>query len=156
MRSGPNSGSLEICHIILRHRCCLSCWNVVGKSRISTLCCRKRLANRITAAPGNSAYGRLSVMVQASSSVEPLIEVLQRASHRFQKWTRGGSDHPKQGKVHRIQCMDTLTHVVRQCFSQRRKTLRNNLKEIIKPEEFDYLRNRSAGSSGTTVCGYLY
>ena len=29
---------------------------------------QKEVANRITAAPGNSAYGRLSVMVQASSS----------------------------------------------------------------------------------------
>ena len=39
----------------------------------------------------------------------------------------------------RIQCMDTLTDLVRQSFGQRRKTLRNNLKEIIRPEEFDYL-----------------
>ena len=35
--------------------------------------------------------------------------------------------------------MDTLTDVVRQAFSQRRKTLRNNLRDILTSEEFEVL-----------------
>ncbi|HBX26544.1 MAG TPA: 16S rRNA (adenine(1518)-N(6)/adenine(1519)-N(6))-dimethyltransferase, partial [Gammaproteobacteria bacterium] len=38
-----------------------------------------------------------------------------------------------------IRCMDTLTHLVRQSFGQRRKILRNNLKDVISLEEFDDL-----------------
>ena len=102
---------------------------------------QKEVANRITATPGNSAYGRLSVMVQASSLVEPLIEVTPESFAPVPKVDSGVVRIiPDRNRRHRIQCMDTLTNVVRQSFSQRRKTLRNNLKEIIKPEEYDYLR----------------
>ena len=101
---------------------------------------QKEVANRITAAPGNSAYGRLSVMVQASSSVESLIEVPPESFAPIPKVDSGVVRIiPNRNRRHRIQCMDALTYVVKQSFSQRRKTLRNNLKEIIKPEEFDYL-----------------
>ena len=41
--------------------------------------------------------------------------------------------------------MDTLTDLVRQSFGQRRKTLRNNLKDIISLEEFDYLEINPQG-----------
>ena len=36
--------------------------------------------------------------------------------------------------------MNAITQVVRQAFSQRRKTLRNNLKDIISLDEFEVLR----------------
>jgi 16S rRNA (adenine1518-N6/adenine1519-N6)-dimethyltransferase len=101
---------------------------------------QKEVANRIAAAPGSSAYGRLSVMIQASSSVEPLIEVPPESFVPVPKVDSGVVRIiPNRNKRQRIQCMETLTHVVRQSFSQRRKTLRNNLKKIIRPEEFDYL-----------------
>ena len=72
--------------------------------------------------------------------MEPLIEVPPESFAPVPKVDSGVVRIiPDRNRRHRIQCMDTLTHVVRQSFSQRRKTLRNNLKEIIRPEEFDYL-----------------
>ena len=98
------------------------------------------------AAPGNSAYGRLSVMVQATSSVEPLIEVPPESFAPIPKVDSGVVRIiPNRNRRHRIQCMDTLTNLVRQSFGQRRKTLRNNLKDIISLKEFDYLEINPQG-----------
>ena len=58
--------------------------------------------------------------------------------------------------------MDTLTHVVRQAFSQRRKTLRNNLKDILTSEEFEVLGinpqdrpERLSVQTYVELCNYL-
>ena len=60
---------------------------------------------------GNSAYGRLSVMIQATSSVKPLFDVSPRA-HQPQKWNMCSRIIPNMSKRVRIQCMDTLTDLV--------------------------------------------
>jgi len=101
---------------------------------------QEEVVNRIAAAPGNSAYGRLSVMIQATSSVEPLIKVFPESFVPAPKVDSGVIRIiPDKSKRCRVQCFNTLTYIVRQAFSQRRKTLRNNLKEVISLNEFDYL-----------------
>ncbi len=101
---------------------------------------QKEVLNRIAAAPGNSAYGRLSVMIQATSSVEPLFDVSPESFTPVPKVDSGMIRIiPDGSKRARIRCMDTLTHTVKQSFGQRRKTLRNNLKDVIRLEEFGYL-----------------
>jgi 16S rRNA (adenine1518-N6/adenine1519-N6)-dimethyltransferase len=93
---------------------------------------QKEVVDRLAANPSSSDYGRLSVMVQYHCSVEQLIDVPPSAF----------SPQPKvNSAVVRLtphamlphQATDPLffSQLVRTAFSQRRKTLRNNLKLFI-------------------------
>ena len=118
----------------------------VGQIKDIHVMLQKEVVNRIAAAPGNSAYGRLSVMIQATSSVEPLFDVSPESFTPAPKVESCAIRIiPNTSKRVRIQCMDTLTDLVRQSFGQRRKTLRNNLKDIISLKEFDYLEINPQG-----------
>lgn len=101
---------------------------------------QKEVVNRITANAGESAYGRLGVMIQATTRVEFLIDVPPESFTPAPKVDSGVIRiTPDADKRARIQSKETLRTVVRQAFSQRRKTLRNNLKELISTEEFAHL-----------------
>lgn len=99
---------------------------------------QKEVVDRICADPGSGTYGRLSVMVQYYCHAEKLFKVppgaftpqpkvdsaiirlVPRASEECQ------ADNPKQ--------LETL---VRLAFAQRRKTIRNNLKNHIDLDALD-------------------
>jgi 16S rRNA (adenine1518-N6/adenine1519-N6)-dimethyltransferase len=101
---------------------------------------QKEVVNRIVAEAGESAYGRLGVMIQASAHAESLIDVPPESFAPAPKVDSGVIRIiPDTDKRARIQSMDMLTKVVKQAFSQRRKTSRNNLKELISTEEFEDL-----------------
>ncbi|CAI8311424.1 MAG: 16S rRNA (adenine(1518)-N(6)/adenine(1519)-N(6))-dimethyltransferase RsmA [Oceanospirillales bacterium TMED33] len=124
---------------------------------------QKEVVNRIAAVPGESAYGRLGVMIQATASVEPLIEVPPESFAPPPKVDSGVIRIiPCARKRSLIASMQTLTHVVRQAFSQRRKTLRNNLKDILTSEEFEVLGinpqdrpERLSVQTYVELCNYL-
>jgi len=93
---------------------------------------QKEVVERLAAQPGCKAYGRLSVMVQYHCQVESLLDVPPEAFN----------PQPKvDSAVVRLTPYDALPFpaknlqqfefVVRSAFSQRRKTLRNNLKGIV-------------------------
>lgn len=97
---------------------------------------QKEVVDRIAAQPGGRVYGRLSVMIQTYFKVTPLFLV---PSHAF-------SPSPKvESAILRLLPDDQYsTHIkdhasyrslIRQAFSQRRKTLRNTLKKICTPEQ---------------------
>ena len=71
---------------------------------------QKEVVERMTAAPGSNDYGRLSVMLQYFFEMEPLINVPPEAF----------SPAPKVDSA----------RLVKAAFHQRRKTIRNNLKEL--------------------------
>ena len=101
---------------------------------------QKEVVNRIAAAPGESAYGRLGVMIQATARVEPLIDVPPESFAPPPKVDSGVIRIiPDANKRALIESTDALTQVVRQAFSQRRKTLRNNLKDVVSLDEFEAL-----------------
>lgn len=93
---------------------------------------QKEVVERITAQPGNSHYGRLSIMLQYYCQVEQLFNVapgaffpppkVESAVFRLIPY----STPPFVAKDEKL-----LSHVVSQSFSQRRKTIRNNLKGMI-------------------------
>jgi len=97
---------------------------------------QKEVVERLSAAPGSSAYGRLSVMVQYRCRVENLFTVhpgsfipapkVDSAIVRLIPY----SQPP-------IQVYDEkqLSRLVTQAFSQRRKTLRNTLKTLLSAEQ---------------------
>lgn len=98
---------------------------------------QKEIVQRMIAAPGDSNFSRLSVMVQYRFDVELLIEVPPEAF----------TPAPKvDSAVVRLIPLHPLPHaardealferVVAAAFSQRRKTLRNSLSSMVTPTDF--------------------
>ena len=92
---------------------------------------QKEVVDRIVSAPGNKHYGRLSVMLQAYCSAQYLFEV---PPHAFQPAPKVDSAIlrlvPGTPFEDQIDEFSDFENLVRQAFSQRRKTLKNTLKSI--------------------------
>lgn len=97
---------------------------------------QKEVVERITAFPGHSAYGRLSVMVQYHCQVEALFTVKPGAFNPPPKVDSAVVRLIPYGEIPYIARDPTLfAEVVRLAFSQRRKTLRNSLRLLFTPEQ---------------------
>jgi 16S rRNA (adenine1518-N6/adenine1519-N6)-dimethyltransferase len=95
---------------------------------------QREVVERIAAEPRNKAYGRLSVMVQAFCRVVSLFNIgpgaftpAPKVESAFLRLT------PYRPLPHPIADTATLSSLVAQAFSQRRKTLRNTLKGFLPP-----------------------
>ncbi|MBT8140730.1 MAG: 16S rRNA (adenine(1518)-N(6)/adenine(1519)-N(6))-dimethyltransferase RsmA [Gammaproteobacteria bacterium] len=104
---------------------------------------QKEVVDRMVAMPGSKTYGRLSVMVQAHWNAEKLFEVGPGAFKPPPKvdsaiicLTPKSISHANE---YHIKDPAIFADVVRQAFSQRRKTIRNSLKSFLSPENFDQL-----------------
>lgn len=101
---------------------------------------QKEVVERMVAAPGDSAYGRLSVMLQYRFYLDWLIDVppesfdpppqVQSAVVRLM---------PKPAAELEARDPDCLSRVVSAAFSQRRKMLRNTLKPLFSDTELEQL-----------------
>jgi 16S rRNA (adenine1518-N6/adenine1519-N6)-dimethyltransferase len=106
---------------------------------------QKEVVERLTAQPGTKIYGRLSILVQYLCYTEQLFIVPPGAftpapkidSAIIQLTPRKNIDD--KGNSHRIELsnasLDDLSFIAKSAFSQRRKTLRNNLKKILSDEQ---------------------
>ena len=96
---------------------------------------QKEVASRLAAAPGEKAYGRLSVMVALDLECERLFDVPPEAftpppkvdSSIVRLVPRPDPLAPDRKLVGRL---------VSAAFAQRRKTLRNTLRELVSPAQF--------------------
>jgi len=99
---------------------------------------QKEVVDRLAAAPGSHDYGRLSVMIQYYCGVEPLFRVGAGAFRPAPKvesaFVRLVPHAQPPVAVEDVSCLQA---VVRQAFSQRRKTLRNSLKALLTAEQID-------------------
>ena len=97
---------------------------------------QKEVVDRMAALPGNRTYGRLSVMTQFRCQVTPLFDVLPESF----------SPAPKvRSSIVRLQPLkenpadpgsfENLKRVVSAAFSQRRKTLRNSLRDHLTADQ---------------------
>lgn len=97
---------------------------------------QREVVERITAAPGNKTYGRLSVMVQAHCHAEALFTIAPGAFTPApaveSAFLRLRPYRPLPQPIHDGAL---LARIVAQAFSQRRKTLRNSLKTLISTEQ---------------------
>ncbi len=93
---------------------------------------QKEVVDRMAAEPGSKTYGRLSVMLQVRCEVTPLFDI---GSGAFKPAPKVESafvrlqPHPKP--VVQVDDHALFARVVTQAFAQRRKTLRNSLRELI-------------------------
>lgn len=112
----------------------------VGKVQDMHFMLQKEVVQRMGAEPGSKTYGRLSVMVQYWCDVEYLFDVppqcfspapkVDSAIVRLTPYAK-----PKvEAKDHQV-----LQELVTAAFSQRRKTLRNTLKQLMDVEQIDSL-----------------
>jgi len=93
---------------------------------------QKEVVDRMAAGPGSGEYGRLSVMIQYHCRVEPLFRIgpgafrpapkIASAFVRLTPWPQAPAA---------VDDYASLVTVVRQAFSQRRKTLRNTLRGLL-------------------------
>ncbi len=96
---------------------------------------QKEVAERISAGPGSKTYGILSVLLQAFYRIDYLFTVQE---HVFAPPPKVKSAVIRMTRNERqsLNCDEKLFFmVVKQSFNQRRKTLRNSLKTLIKAEE---------------------
>lgn len=90
---------------------------------------QREVVARMAAGPGGREYGRLSVMVQAHCTVEPLFDVPPGAFHPAPKVTsRFVRLVPHAEPPVAVRRPERLAEVVALAFSGRRKTLRNALR----------------------------
>jgi len=101
---------------------------------------QKEVVDRLTAEPGSKSYGRLTVMAQYRAECMALFIVPPSAFRPSPKVDSAIIRIvPKQLTESELAILPTLQDVVRKAFSQRRKTLRNTLKGMFSPDQFEQL-----------------
>ncbi|MCK4704527.1 MAG: 16S rRNA (adenine(1518)-N(6)/adenine(1519)-N(6))-dimethyltransferase RsmA [Gammaproteobacteria bacterium] len=97
---------------------------------------QKEVVERIAAQPGNHIYGRLSVMIQTYFKVTPLFLVPPTAFDPPPKVESAILRLiPDDTFSNRVNDPKAYEDLIRQSFSQRRKTLRNNLKKFCDTDQ---------------------
>lgn len=101
---------------------------------------QKEVVNRICAEPGNKQYGRLTVMLQYYCDVESLFIIKPGAFSPSPK-VDSAIVRLKPLTTPRYELLDhdSLKLIVREAFSQRRKTIRNALKKYIEESKIKEL-----------------
>ncbi len=96
---------------------------------------QKEVAERLTAAPGGKDYGRLSVMMARLFEMDLAFHVGPEAFNPPPKvWSSVVAFMPRSTPLGDPVNDESFEYLVRQAFSQRRKTLRNTLKGLCSEE----------------------
>jgi 16S rRNA (adenine1518-N6/adenine1519-N6)-dimethyltransferase len=101
---------------------------------------QKEVVERMAASPGSGQYGRLSVMLQYRCRVTPLFTI---GSGAFKPPPRVESAfvrlEPYAQPIVQVSNEAVFETLVRQAFSQRRKTLRNTLRDLLDADDITLL-----------------
>ena len=101
---------------------------------------QREVVDRMSAQPGTSEYGRLSVMLQYRWCIESLFDVPPSAFRPAPKvWSSIVRMIPHRVLPHAAGDEKLFAQVVMRAFGQRRKTLRNTLREMLVSSDFDKL-----------------
>lgn len=101
---------------------------------------QKEVVNRLAAGPGHKNYGRLSVMAQYHCQVMPVLEVPPSAFKPAPKVDSAVVRLiPHQDKPVKVKDEKLLNQICSQAFNQRRKTLRNSLKDSFSEQQIEAL-----------------
>jgi len=95
---------------------------------------QKEVAERICSAPGSRVYGILSVLLKAWYDIEYLFTVSENVFSPPPK-VKSAVIHLKRNARERLDCDEKLFFsVVKRCFNQRRKMIRNPVKMMVSPD----------------------
>lgn len=96
---------------------------------------QKEVADRIASPPGSKVYGILSVFLQAFYKVEYLFTVHENVFIPPPK-VKSAVLRLTRNNVEKLECNEKLFfRVVKMAFNQRRKTMRNSLKQLLNDKE---------------------
>jgi 16S rRNA (adenine1518-N6/adenine1519-N6)-dimethyltransferase len=99
---------------------------------------QKEVAERICAKPGSKTYGIQSVLIQAFYSAEYLFTVSNKVFSPSPK-VQSGVIRLRRNETESLNCdKELFFRVVKSCFNQRRKTLRNSVKAAFDLKNADY------------------
>jgi len=118
-----------------------------NRDRVAEVVCmvQKEVAERICSAPGSRVYGILSVLLKAWYDIEYLFTVNETVFSPPPK-VKSAVIRLTRNKRVRLDCdEDLFVSVVKRCFNQRRKMIRNPLKMMIRADAGDmpYLSMRA-------------
>jgi 16S rRNA (adenine1518-N6/adenine1519-N6)-dimethyltransferase len=100
---------------------------------------QKEVSERICAGPGSKTYGILSVLLQAFYNTEYLFTVPEHVFSPPPK-VKSGVIRLIRNDVKNLDCDEKLFfRVVKACFNQRRKTLRNSVRSAFDLKREDYI-----------------
>ena len=98
---------------------------------------QKEVGERVASGPGNKKYGIISVLLQAYYNIEYLFTVDEHVFDPPPK-VKSGVIRLRRNDEKKLECNEKFfKQVVKQAFSQRRKTLRNALKPLIGKSGFN-------------------
>ena len=98
---------------------------------------QKEVGERVASGPGNKKYGIISVLLQAYYNIEYLFTVDEHVFDPPPK-VKSGVIRLRRNDEKKLDCNEKFfKQVVKQAFSQRRKTLRNALKPLIGKSGFN-------------------
>jgi 16S rRNA (adenine1518-N6/adenine1519-N6)-dimethyltransferase len=98
---------------------------------------QKEVAERITAKPSNKSFGRLSVILQYYFDTELLFEIPPVAFSPQPKITSAFIRLIRKKRVSpKVIDKDSFEQIVKIAFSQKRKTIKNNFKNILFDKDF--------------------
>ena len=101
---------------------------------------QREVVERMSAQPATPEYGRLSVTLQYRWSIDSLFDVPPSAFRPAPKvWSSVVRMIPHRILPHVANDEDLFADVVMRAFGQRRKTLRNTLREKLSPLDFERL-----------------
>jgi 16S rRNA (adenine1518-N6/adenine1519-N6)-dimethyltransferase len=95
---------------------------------------QREVAERICSDPGSRVYGILSVLLQAWYDIDYLFTVSENVFSPPPK-VKSAVIHLKRNGREKLDCEEKLfLSVVKRCFSQRRKMIRNPVKMMVRPD----------------------
>lgn len=106
------------------------------KDRVSQVVCmlQKEVAERLASGPGGRDYGILSVLLQTWYDIEYLFTVDESAFVPPPK-VKSGVIRLWRNTREELECnWDVYKNIIKTTFGQRRKTLRNSIRQIISPD----------------------
>jgi 16S rRNA (adenine1518-N6/adenine1519-N6)-dimethyltransferase len=99
---------------------------------------QKEVVERMAAGPGSKAYGRLGIMLGCHLRIESLFDVERTAFSPPPEVTSAVVRlDPLPEGTYAIADETALSRLVATAFMQRRKTLRNALKNVVGPDDFE-------------------
>lgn len=102
---------------------------------------QKELANRIISKQGNKDYGRISVMVQTFYKIEKKFNISKNVFYPKPKIDSSIIKFKKKQTKIRY---DLYYKFIKECFKQRRKKLKNNLKDLYDINLIEKFANKRA------------
>jgi len=107
-------------------------WILKNRNQIKEIVCmvQKEVVDRILSGPGTKSYGILSVLLQAYFDIDYLFKVNPKVFYPRPK-VYSAVIRLVRNKITRLDCdEDLFVRVVKTCFNQRRKIIKNSVRKI--------------------------